>query len=151
MASPIGPEALSGTIDGVNTVFTFSSPYSAGTSAIYLNGQLLTSASGNPWSESDPSTGEITITDSACIPRVGDEISGLAFDLDADAEAIEITEIAGSLSLLTGVQGSLEEVSELSSSLGENEPVAAQLEQTIDLAGETRTIVSIAGQIAVCD
>ena len=91
-------EKLTGTVDGVNDTFFFSKPYTAGTVALYLNGQLLfsTAAGGNPWTESSPSTGEVTIA-ADCLPIVqsteGDVVSGFALDTTAEGPETVIEEI----------------------------------------------------------
>ena len=82
-------ESLTGVVDGINSVFLFSAPYTAGTVAIFLNGQLITDGdgSGNPWTESDPATGEITL-EVGSIPNSGawgaDTITGFAMDTTPD-------------------------------------------------------------------
>ena len=68
-------KTLTGAINGVNLVFSFGQPYTPGTTAIYRNGQLLLNPGGNPWTETDPSTGTVTIHAEE-LPRAGDAIAG---------------------------------------------------------------------------
>lgn len=56
-------EVPSGTIDGVNTIYTVSLPYVAGSTAVWLNGVLLRKDLDDGWDESSPSTGEITLNE----------------------------------------------------------------------------------------
>ena len=98
-------EILTGTVDGVNDTFTFSAAYTPGTAAIYLNGQLLFHPSGNPWTESDPTTGEITVI-AGCEPRVGDVLSGFALDTVApSAEVVIDQRISGCIEDAVALQG----------------------------------------------
>jgi hypothetical protein len=85
-------EVLAGTIDGVNAVFSYSQPYAPGTTALYLNGQLLL-ASTIVWAETSPATGVVTITAAGCIPRVGDQIEGFALDTTTSTDTF-IDEVA---------------------------------------------------------
>lgn len=103
-------EILSGTIDGVNDVFTFSAAYTPGTVALYLNGQLILDAGGNPWSESDPSTGEVTITEAECVPRPGDKLAGFALDTSDDPNLVELSPIEGVIDNRSGFAGELDDV-----------------------------------------
>ena len=54
-------EVPSGTIDGANTVFTVSRPYGAGTTAVFINGQLMERSLDDGWFETDPQAGIITL------------------------------------------------------------------------------------------
>ena len=76
MANPMF-EKLIGVIDGLNKVFRFSRAYTPGSTAIYINGQLVLAKAFSEWSESDPSTGEITLTRTL---RTRDTVSGFAMD-----------------------------------------------------------------------
>lgn len=65
-------EALSGSINGSNTVFTTSSAYVTGRLVVHLNGQLL--LNGTDFSETSPSAGTFTL---ASAPTSGDVITAI--------------------------------------------------------------------------
>ena len=50
-----------GVIDGVNLIFTVSTPYQPGSTAVFLNGQLKTKGLDDGWAETDPIAGSITM------------------------------------------------------------------------------------------
>lgn len=106
MAQPMF-EVLAGVVNGVNTVFTFSTPYVAGTTALFLNGQLLMK-SALPWAETDPSLGIVTIIDSECVPLTGDVLSGFA--MNTDSAYVEIEEISASLQPVELLSATIEEL-----------------------------------------
>jgi len=54
-------EVPSGVVDGVNKVFTVSSSYAVGSTAVWLNGVLLEPSLSDGWTESNPILGEITL------------------------------------------------------------------------------------------
>lgn len=63
---------LSGSLNGVNKVFTVSNgSYNSGGLAVYLNGQLLSQGTDSDWTETDASAGTFTF---ATAPLVGDRI-----------------------------------------------------------------------------
>jgi hypothetical protein len=70
-------EVLTGTIDGVNTTFTTSVPYTPTTTAVFVSGQLKRPDLDDGWLETDPTTGTI---DFKIAPIVGDVLQ--AFYLD---------------------------------------------------------------------
>jgi hypothetical protein len=47
-------EPVTGTVDGVNKLFRTFVPYTAGTLAVFLNGQLLKQEHNDGWVENDP-------------------------------------------------------------------------------------------------
>ena len=75
MANPMF-EVLSGIVDGSNRAFRYSTAYIPGSTAVYLNGQLIL-APVSDWTESNPDAGEITMT---YAPKTRDVVSGFAMD-----------------------------------------------------------------------
>lgn len=53
-------DRATGTVDGVNKVFTVPNPYVAGTLVAIVNGRQLDDALDNGWTETNPATGEFT-------------------------------------------------------------------------------------------
>jgi len=56
-------EVPTGAIDGVNKDFYVSQPYRPGSVAVFLNGQLQTKALDDGWTETDPTTGLVTLNE----------------------------------------------------------------------------------------
>jgi len=54
-------EVPSGTIDGSNVVFAVSRPYGPGTTAVFINGQLMEKSLDDGWFETDPTSGTVTL------------------------------------------------------------------------------------------
>jgi len=90
-------ELLTGTIDGANPDFYTSRAYSPGSVAVYLNGQLLLNRTGNPWTETDPNAGQITVTDAGLVPRVGDEIAAFYLDTTTDPNQVVIEDLVATI------------------------------------------------------
>lgn len=70
-------EVLAGTIDGVNTTFLTSVPYTPGTTAVFINGQLRRPDLDDGWLETDPPTGTL---DFKIAPIVGDVVQAFFMD-----------------------------------------------------------------------
>lgn len=128
---------LSGSINGINAVFTTPTAYTAGTVAVYLNGQLLLNPAGNPWAETDPSTGTVTITGAECIPRTGDVISAFYIDTQDDFVGSVVSPISGTIS----AQTSLDAV------LGAETPVASSISPTNSKSGILSTSANLSASI----
>jgi hypothetical protein len=54
-------EVPTGSVDGINTVFSVSLPYAPGSTALFRNGLLQERSLEDGWYESDPAIGEITL------------------------------------------------------------------------------------------
>jgi len=148
MGNPIPYEALTGTIDGVNRVFFFSVPYTPGTAAIFLNGQLLTHPSGNPWTETDPSTGEVTL-DVGCEPLAGDVVAGVAIDT-AEPNEVEITEITGSIDALGNVGGVLDVQDDAVGDIDAVACIGGLVSSETELTGSLEPTACIGGILEEC-
>lgn len=122
MASPRF-EVLSGTIDGVNTVFTVSVPYKPVTSAVFLNGALMRIDLVDGWTESDPSIGEITFNEA---PRSGpsggniDDVLQMFF-LDTSPASLDTT-------IVERICGTIEAADELEGRLFTSNPICGTIE-----------------------
>ena len=141
-------KALSGTVDGVNAVFSFGEAYTPGTVALYLNGQLLLDSAGNPWSETDPATGEVTITEAACIPGnhatvPDDELAGFALDISVT----DPQDLVGQIEVLdvTGVVAPLDDLSGGITVLGVTGPIL----DLVAITGDTEPL-SVTGTTEIC-
>ena len=143
-------EPLAGTIDGVNAVFTTSQPYTAGTTAVYLNGQLLLNPSGNPWAETDPNTGTITITAPECIPRPDDIISAFYLDQSPDTVESEVVELSGTIDGEDSLTGFLD-TTELGGTIDSTSAISGSLSEVIDLFGVIDNDADLVGELEVCE
>ena len=79
-------EVPTGVIDGVNTVFNVSQAYRPGTTAVFLTGLLLRADYDDGWTESDPSTGEITLKEPPRVTKITPDVVQVFYiDLSPDA------------------------------------------------------------------
>lgn len=83
-----------GSIDGVNKDFTTPTPYVAGTSAAFLNGQLLMRTFDDGWIEVDPSIGLVRLKEA---PVVGDTVQVFYLDMSPALPLEEINPIIGTI------------------------------------------------------
>ena len=111
-------EVASGTIDGVNTVFTVSSAYQPNSVAAFLNGQLKRKDFADGWSETNPATGEVTLAEA---PRVGDVVQVFFIDGSPGAsnDTVEMTILVGKLVAVEELDARLLPVQELSGVLAD--------------------------------
>lgn len=142
-------EKLSGVIDGVNPDFTTSVSYQAGTTALYLNGQLMIAA-GNPWVETDPSTGLVSITETALIPKVGDVLSAFYMDTTEAQEVDEIEVMVGAISAVEEQSGILEAQDDLGASIDPTAELGGILSTPEDLSGTVGEVDEISGILEDC-
>ncbi len=106
-------EQLSGVIDGINLVFTASVPYTAGSTAVFLNGQLILNlfAPGLPWAESDSGSGEITFVGSIYTPQPGDVVQ--MFFLDMVPVVLVAADLEGALDDMVIMVGEIDDQDDL--------------------------------------
>ena len=90
-------DVLSGTIDGANQVFTTPAPYAAGSTALFLNGQLKLDTNDDGWVETDPATGVLTLKEA---PLAGDVVQAFYLDLTV----VPTTKLTGVLRVLRPIQ-----------------------------------------------
>ncbi|MEE9358886.1 MAG: hypothetical protein V3U85_00230 [Hyphomicrobium sp.] len=142
-------EPLTGVVDGVNPTFFFSVGYTPGTVVIYLNGQLLVTPAGNPWSESDPTTGEVTITNAKCIPKPGDVIAGEMTDTSPALPETEILELTATIEIEDELNGVID-VETLSGVMAVGDEFSATIDMAEDLTGTTEDPDTLTATIEVC-
>lgn len=91
-------EIATGTINGVNTSFSTSAPYVAGSLSVWRNGQEILMS----FSETDPSAGTFEITDPDQVPISGiwgsDRLVVEYWDGIEDSEIVQVDEIAVTIS-----------------------------------------------------
>lgn len=141
-------ELLVGTIDGVNKVFTTTVPYTAGSVAVYDNGILQFHASGNPWTETDPSTGTVTLE---FAPKPGDQVAASYFDTTPTVPETEVTELCGELCPVDDLTGTLNPEALLAGSLSETDDLDGTLNPATELEGTLDEVDFLEGVLEVCD
>jgi hypothetical protein len=101
-------EVPSGTIDGVNTVYTVSMPYGAGTTAVFINGQLMEKSLDDGWFETDPTSGVVTLKEA---PRSSgacpDVIQIFFLDTAAPLPESQVCKLKGYIKSSPTLRGSL--------------------------------------------
>lgn len=102
-------EVPTGPIDGVNTTFFVSRPYSAGSVAVFVNGQLKRRDLGDGWIETAPAIGQVDLKEA---PRndLSPEVVQI-FYLDTSPAMVgeEVTMLRGTIVALTEIVGRLRE------------------------------------------
>lgn len=141
-------EILTGVIDGVNLVFTASTAYTTGTTAVFLNGQLLQNAP-LAWSESDPSGGEVTLT-ADNVPRPGDVVQMFYIDTSPPLPGTEVTELDGTIEDLDDLDGVIGDVSVLYGTSDGIVEADGRIMETSSLAGVAEDVQEIDGLLEVC-
>jgi hypothetical protein len=142
-------EVLSGAVNGVNLVFFASTAYKPGTTAVYLNGQLLNPAAPSPsWLETSPSTGEVTFDPVRYIPLTGDVVQMFFLDLVEENLIEEITTLFGVVfdaeADLVGLLSTPEDIlGEVSTTLG----MTGQMFEGYPLEGVLQDHVVLEGQL----
>jgi len=138
---------MAGTIDSANTVFTTPSPYTAGTLAVYLNGQLQMHHAGNPWTETDPSTGTATLS---FAPQPGDTVAAFYLDTTPTLPETEVCELEGSIEDVDGIAGELIVSDDLAGYVDDVEALEGELSDVF-LTGTIEDVESLEGELAICD
>lgn len=144
-------ELLTGAIDGANAAFYTSVPYTAGTVALYVNGQLLLNRGGNPWTETDPAAGLVTLHAADHVLAPDDEIAAFYLDTTTSPDQIVIEEMVGVLSdVPDGLAGVLAAEDELVGSVAEEDRLAGVVVTEDALAGTVAAEDRLAGILEEC-
>jgi hypothetical protein len=112
-------DLANGACDGVNTLFVTLLPYTPGTLAVFVNGQLKSRTLDDGWTELDPNAGTFVIT---APPEPNDVIQTFFIDL------LPALERVAAISL---IYGKIYTVEELSGTISEANAVAAKI-ATVD-------------------
>jgi len=121
-----------GAIDGVNRLFTVSLPYTPGSVAVFINGQLKRADYDDGWVETDPSTGQVTVNESP----IGGSVPEVVQIFYLDTTQNDVTEV------VEGIIGTIEDLDMLYGTIGSDDIVGT----VVDLSAITGTIddVSVA-------
>ena len=150
-------EPLTGVVDGSNAVFTASKAYSPGTTAAFMNGQLLFDRNvvgGRLWTETTPGLGTITI-DLTHVPIVRTSDGGLEeismFFMDTLADGFkEITELRGTIRDIDRIGGVIVGITELSGAIRDANRLSGGIVGVDQLNGSIRDFDRLAGLIEDC-
>lgn len=142
-------EVLVGVIDGANVVFNTpgNDPYQPGTTALFLNGQLLTP---DCWDETDPSLGVIT-TLTVKPPRVGEVLQLFYLDTTPVLPGEEVTPITGTIREVDFLCGTLSVAADLTGSIRATEILVASLDEVMSVEATLRATDYLVGTIRECD
>lgn len=145
-------EVPTGTINGANTLFALSMPYRPGSTAVFLNGLLLRADLDDGWSETDPDTGALTLTEP---PRSsgGDPDVLQVFFIDTSPVLPEtvITEIFGTIEAEGALIGSFASSVPMLGHIAANAGLAASVLSVVGMAGTVEAAASISGALVGCD
>lgn len=108
-----------GAVDGVNTVFNVSVPYRPGSTAVFLNGLLLREDYPDGWTESDPTTGEVTLKEPPRVTKITPDVVQV-FYIDTSPDVLEAV-------IVERLAGRLRETEELVGHLRSAEPLHGAL------------------------
>lgn len=144
-------EVPSGTIDGANTVFTVSMPYGAGTTAVFINGQLMERNLDDGWFETDPSAGVITLKEA---PRSSglcpDVIQVFYLDTAAPLPETQILKLRGVIKPSSALRGIMGKSQELRGNLGKDIALQGSINPGKRLLGKFEDVHKFRARIRVC-
>lgn len=131
-------EVPSGTIDGVNTVFTVSRPYRAGSTAVFLNGALQERNLDDGWLETDPTAGTVTLKEAPRSVGVCPDVVQVFFiDTSPSLPETEVTKIRGRIRQQRVLRGRFSDAV----------PLSGQLRVAGSLTGQIRLLTPIIGSV----
>lgn len=87
-------EVASGAVNGVNTTFVTSVPYTPNTTAVFVNGKLYRKDFSDGWIETSPNTGVVTLLE---VPLDGDVVQVFFTDTAQPEAEEEVTTLRGFL------------------------------------------------------
>lgn len=124
-------EVLTGVIDGVNVVFTSSTEYEPGTTAVFLNGQLKrphVSGVQDGWTETDPAGGVVTLDEA---PRPGDVVQMyFLHDVPAPAPTVVVEGIEATIADVDALSAVVDDADVVDAVVADVQEFEATLEAT---------------------
>ena len=144
-------EVPSGTIDGVNTVFTVSMPYGAGTTAVFINGQLMERSLDDGWVETDPSAGTVTLKEA---PRSSgacpDVIQIFYLDTAAPLPETQVFKLKGYIRCPAPLKGTITEAQSIRGTVDSSRKIYGRVDLRKRLRGTVEDVCKIRARIRVC-
>jgi hypothetical protein len=148
-------EQLGGIVDGVNTVFTTSVPYTAGTVAVLVRGLARIRTNDDGWVETDPATGVITLKEP---PEGGgtapddetDTVQAFYLDQTTGPLIVTVTPLSGVIGVVDVLAGTLETIAALSGLTGVLIALQGELVTPTELDGVIDEVQQLTGTLEVC-
>lgn len=142
-------EVPAGAVDGINTVFTTSQPYSPGSTAVFNNGLLMERNLDDGWFETDPAAGVITLKEAPSGSPAGfpDVIQVFYLDTSPALPETEVTPLFGRIREVDFLAAELLEVDVLPASLADVENLIGQVVPTDVLAGKLQAVEPLVGRL----
>jgi len=137
-----------GAIDGVNTVFTVSRAYSAGSTAVFLNGILQERNYDDGWFETSPASGVITLKEA---PQLSDSVQ--VFFLDTTSTVLpenQVFKMRGILRTSNKIRAVFRQTESIQGKISTPAPLVGQLNLRKDLRGTVSVTKTIKAKIKVC-
>jgi len=136
-----------GAIDGSNTVFTVSRAYSAGSTAVFLNGILQERSYDDGWYETNPLGGIVTLKEA---PQLADTVQIFFLDTTAALPETQVFKMRGILKASRSMRGSIRPSAEIQGRLSTPNPLVGHLDLRKDLRGTVKINRTIRAKIKVC-
>lgn len=151
MGVPVWAMSVTGPVDSSNRMFYTPTPYTPGTLAVFLNGQLKPRDQTDGYVETNPATGEFTMNEAPLSttppapPTFTDKLS--AFYIDTGPDAVVVIELIGLTGVLqdtvspvgqlaaVGLHGTVEAQAPLDARLRTEAPVASVVQEGVALTG----------------
>jgi len=144
-------EVPAGTIDGVNRVFTVSMPYGAGTTAVFINGQLMERSLDDGWFETDPFSGVVTLNEA---PRSSgacpDVIQIFYLDTAAPLPETQIFKLKGYIRSPPLLRGSLRCFQEMRGVIDTSSTLTGRIDLRKRFRGRVEDTCKIRARIRIC-
>lgn len=137
-----------GAIDGSNTVFAVSKAYSAGSTAVFLNGILQERSYEDGWVETDPNAGVVTLKEA---PRLADTVQ--IFYLDTVSTVLPETQIfkmRGILKAARSIRATFRPAQTIQGRISTPTPLVGRIGVRKDLRGTVSVTRTIKAKIKVC-
>jgi len=137
-----------GAIDGVNLVFTVSTAYVPGSTAVFLNGQLKRADFDDGWTETSPATGTVTLTEA---PLLGDVVQ--IFFIDGATGVLpgeEVTPLKGTLKAADDLLGRLGATAEVTGQTAEAEALNGRMLPTGTISAMVAEVEQLRGTVEIC-
>ena len=136
-----------GAIDGANTVFTVSRAYSAGSTAVFLNGILQERSYDDGWIETSPSTGVFTMKEA---PQLADVLQVFFLDTSAALPESQVFKMRGILKTSRSMRAVFRPADAIQGRISTPAPLVGQIGLRKDLRGTVTVVKTIRAKIKVC-
>lgn len=146
-------EVPAGAVDGVNTVFTVSMPYSVGSTAVFRNGLLQQRDLDDGWFETDPNAGIVTMKEPPSAFGFPDIIQIFFLDRTpspAPAPGTVAFNLKGIIKASKKMTATLASSLQITGYISSAKPLLGQLELRKDLRGSIQAHPTLKATIREC-